>query len=153
MLVCLCEGRRRKVKVRWKNLQSKHNHQYHRVILGNFFISFHRHFNKGLPQGDALCPRLFTMCINPIAWNLKATDGYKLSKPIEGKITHLLYVDDMKVFAASKSKLDRVLKVTKTAMEDIGLIWNGKKCSIAHIKKGVLDSTNHNDRLLRVRMF
>ena len=41
MLVCLCEGRRRKVKVRWKNLQSKHNHQYHRVILGNFFISFH----------------------------------------------------------------------------------------------------------------
>ena len=25
------------------------------------------HFNKGLPQGDALCSRLFTMCINPIA--------------------------------------------------------------------------------------
>ena len=103
------------------------------------------HFNKGLPQGDALCPRLFTMCINPIAWNFKATEGYKLSKPIEGKITHLLYVDDMKVFAASQSKLDRVLKVTKTAMEDIGLIWNEKKCSIAHIKKCVLDSTNHND--------
>ena len=36
--------------------------------------------------------------------------------------------------------------VTKTAMEDISLIWNEKKCSIAHIKKGVLDSTNHNDR-------
>ena len=104
------------------------------------------HFKKGLPQGDALCPRLFTMCINPIAWNLKATDGYKLSKPIEGKITHLLCVDDMKVFVASQNKLDRVVKVTKTAMEDIGLIWNEKKCSIAHIKKGVLDSTNHNDR-------
>ena len=49
------------------------------------------------------------MCINPIAWKLKATDGYKLSKPIEGKSTHLLYVDDMKIFAASQSKLDRVL--------------------------------------------
>ena len=44
MIVCLCEGRRRKLKVRWQNLQSKHNHQYHRVILSNFFISFHRHF-------------------------------------------------------------------------------------------------------------
>ena len=44
MIMCLCEGRRRKVRVRWKNLQSKHNHQYHRIILGNFFISFHRHF-------------------------------------------------------------------------------------------------------------
>ena len=30
------------------------------------------HFNKGLPQGDALCSRLFTLCINPIAWLLKA---------------------------------------------------------------------------------
>ena len=45
MIVRLCEGRRRKVKILWKNLQPKHNHQYHRVILGNFFISFHRHFN------------------------------------------------------------------------------------------------------------
>ena len=44
MIMCLCEVRRRKVKVRWKNLQSKHNHQYYRIILGNFFISFHRHF-------------------------------------------------------------------------------------------------------------
>ena len=26
MIVCLCVGRGRKVKVRWKNLQSKHNH-------------------------------------------------------------------------------------------------------------------------------
>ena len=30
------------------------------------------HFNKGLPQGDALCSRLITLCINPIAWLLKA---------------------------------------------------------------------------------
>ena len=25
-------------------------------------------FIKGLPQGDALCPRLFTLCLNPVAW-------------------------------------------------------------------------------------
>ena len=57
MIMCLCEGRRRrKVKVRWKNLQSKHNHQYHRIILGNFFISFHRHFKtkaSGLPSSSS----------------------------------------------------------------------------------------------------
>ena len=46
----------------------------------------------------------------------------------------------------SIAKAELELEVTKTAMEDIGLIWNEKKCSIAHIKKGVLDSTNHNDR-------
>ena len=34
-------------------------------------------FNKDLPQGDALFPRLFTLCINPIAWKLKAAEGYR----------------------------------------------------------------------------
>ena len=26
-------------------------------------------FRKGLPPGDALYPRLFTVCLNPIAWD------------------------------------------------------------------------------------
>lgn len=58
-------------------------------------------FRRGLPQGDSLCPRLFTICLNPIAWKLKATEGYRLSKPIDTKVTHLLYIDDLKIFVAS----------------------------------------------------
>ena len=61
-------------------------------------------FERGLPRGEALCPRLFTLCLNPVAWMLKATEGYKLSKPISIKITDPLYIDDLKVFAASESK-------------------------------------------------
>ena len=74
-------------------------------------------FCKGLPQGDALCPKLFTSCLNPIAWKLRATEGYRLSKPIGAKITDLLYVDDLKVYAASEGKLERVLRdMTRVAM-------------------------------------
>ena len=62
------------------------------------------------------------------------------SKPINGKITHLLYIDDMKIYATSERKRDRVLKTTKVAMADIGLDFNEKKCAIAHVKRGVLDS-------------
>ena len=47
---------------------------------------------KGLPQGDALCPRLFTMSINPLAWKLRASEGYRLSRPISQKVTDLLYI-------------------------------------------------------------
>ena len=81
-------------------------------------------FMKGLPQGDALCPRLFTLCLNPVAWSLRVTEGYRLSKPVGVKVTDLLYIDDLKVFATSESKLKRVLKETRGAMRDIGLQWN-----------------------------
>ena len=78
------------------------------------------HFNKGLPQGEVLFPRLFTLCLNPVSWKLKASEGYKPKKAINGKITHLLYIDDMKIYTTSESKLDRVLKTTMVAMADIG---------------------------------
>ena len=69
-------------------------------------------FRSELHQGDALCPRLFTLCMNPVAWMLKATEGYKLSRPIGSKITDLLYIDDLKIFAASQTKLATVMKST-----------------------------------------
>ena len=94
-------------------------------------------FNRGLPQGDTLCRRLFTLCMNPIAWKVRATEGYMLSRPISTRVTDLLYIDDLKIFAASESKLNTVLKSTKSAMEDIGLQWNLKKCSTIHVRKGV----------------
>ena len=41
-----------------------------------------------------------------------------------GVQSHLLYVDDLKVFAASESKLNTVLRATSDDMLDIGLHWN-----------------------------
>ena len=63
-------------------------------------------FRRGLPQGDALCPRLFTVCLNPIAWKISATEGYRLSNPIDAKVTDLLYIDDLKIFAALELRLN-----------------------------------------------
>ena len=52
---------------------------------------------------------IFLDCLKPVAWLLSAFQGYRLSKPLETKVTHLLYVDDLKVFAASEAKLNTVL--------------------------------------------
>lgn len=60
-----------------------------------------------------------------------------MSKPINSKVTGLLYIDDLKIFAASESKLERVMKMVKSSMEDVGLQWNLKKCAVAHVKRGV----------------
>ena len=94
-------------------------------------------FLKSLPQGDALCPRHFTVCLNPIAWKVSASEGYKLSKPISVKVTDFLYIDDLKIFASLDSKLNRVMASTKSAMEDVGLQWNPQKYAIVHVHRGV----------------
>ena len=94
-------------------------------------------FNRGLAQGDALCPRLFTLCLNPVAWKLCSTEGYRLSRRVGSKVTNLLYIDDLKVFAASQAKLNIILKMTKEAIEDIGLQWNTKKCNVHNVGRGV----------------
>lgn len=62
-------------------------------------------FNTGLSQGDALCPRLFTLCLNPVAWKLSSSEGYKLSKPISSKVTNLLYVNDLKGAMSAKERV------------------------------------------------
>ena len=76
------------------------------------------------------------MFLNPVAWLLGATEGYRLSKPIGTKVTHLLYIDDLKVFALTEAKLNRVLRSASNAMQDMGLHWNPKKCNVLHVKRG-----------------
>ena len=101
-------------------------------------------FRKGLPQGDALCPRRFTLCLNPIAWKLKASEGYRLSKPISAKITDLLYIDDLKIYAASEAKLEWIMKGVRNAMEDVGLQWSERKCAVVHVRRGRLQESEEN---------
>ena len=82
---------------------------------------------------------LFILCLNPIAWKVWVTEGYRLSKPISTKITHLLYIDDMKLFAAFENKLKRVMTVAKNGMGSTGLKWNEKKCAVIHVKRGQVE--------------
>lgn len=43
-----------------------------------------------------------------------------MCKPINSKVTGLLYIDDLKILAASESKL-RVIKIVKSSMGDVEL--------------------------------
>ena len=49
-------------------------------------------------------------------------------------MTHLLYLDDLKVFAASECRLNRVLRSICNAMQGMGLHWNSKKCNVIHVR-------------------
>ena len=69
---------------------------------------------KALLQGDSLCPKLFTIHLNPLPSTLRTTGGYDLSKPIDRKITQLLFIDDMKIVVPNEKKLCPTLKVERT---------------------------------------
>ena len=100
-----------------------------------------RIFSGGL-QGDVITPNLYTLSMNPISWELRRFQGYKLSKPLSSKITHVLFIDDLKNYNATpKSQVLTMIHV-KSIMEDAGLYWNVKKTMVMHQKRGVLDSSS-----------
>ena len=59
-----------------------------------------------------------------------------MSKPINAKITDVLYIDDLKVYAQSESKLSCEYKNTNSCMNDICLQLNPKKCNVIQVKRG-----------------
>jgi len=101
--------------------------------------------NQGILQGDSFCVRLFTICLNPLAWFLRGTEGYTLSHVTKEKITHLLYVDDLKTYHKSPDKAMLMARTLKTMFEDIGLQWGLDKCAAVNIQRGkICPTTNIN---------
>ena len=61
---------------------------------------------RGIFQGDALSLLLFIIAMMPLNHILrKCTAGYKLSRSQE-KINHLMYMDDIKLFAKNEKELE-----------------------------------------------
>ena len=66
-------------------------------------------FSKEMFQGDALSSLLFVIVMMPINYILrKCTVGYKLHKS-QGKINHLMYMDDIKLFAKNEEELKTLM--------------------------------------------
>ncbi|CAH3015562.1 unnamed protein product, partial [Porites evermanni] len=82
---------------------------------------------KACESADHQCLKLLMLSVNPVVWKLLATEGYRLSEAIDAKITDLLYIDDLKIYASSEGKLAKVMEDMRDALKDIGLHWKKKK--------------------------
>ena len=68
---------------------------------------------RGIFQGDALSPILFIIAMIPLNNILrKCTAGYKLSRSQE-KVNHLMYMDDIKLFAKYEKELDTLIHTVR----------------------------------------
>lgn len=93
---------------------------------------------KGIFQGDSLSPLLFCLALNPISAALNRTgSGYQCgSTPNTVLISHLYYMDDLKLFAANTHQLSSMVCIVESMGADIGMQFNAAKCNWLEIKHG-----------------
>ena len=90
---------------------------------------------RGIFQGDSLSPLLFTMSLNPLSWELQKTGyGYQLDK--QTKISHLFYVDDLKLYGTSNNQLNGLISTVKKVSDNIQMEFGLDKCAKATFKIG-----------------
>ena len=91
---------------------------------------------RGIFQGDALSPLLFVIATMPLNHILrKCTAGYKLSKSQE-RINHLMYKDDIKLFAQNEKEWETLIQTFRIYSQDIGMEFGIDKYAMLVIKSG-----------------
>nr|XP_037873333.1 uncharacterized protein LOC119629884 [Bombyx mori] len=90
---------------------------------------------RGIFQGDSLSPLWFCLALNPLSTLLKdSTLGYRLRRGAEA-ISHLLFMDDLKLFASKKPDLMSLLKITDSFSKAIGMEFGVDKCAFIDVQR------------------
>jgi hypothetical protein len=94
---------------------------------------------RGIYQGDSLSPLWFCLAINPLT-NLLNSTGYgfniRLNNTTLSKLNHLLYMDDIKLYASKKNHILSLLTITENFSNDIGMSFGIDKCKMQSICRG-----------------
>ena len=88
----------------------------------------------GIYQGDSLSPLLFCISLTPLSLLLDPLDGYQVTTTEQ--LNHLVYMDDLKLFAKNNSQLHILLRTVKMLSDDVGLIFGLDKCTKFTVTRG-----------------
>ena len=92
------------------------------VSLGNVEI------RRGLFQSDSSSPLLFVLRMVPSSLILVKEKFHYESGAKKTRMNHLLFTDDLKLFAKSNDQIDSLVNRVYTFSEDIGMEFGIKKC-------------------------
>ncbi|XP_037930235.1 uncharacterized protein LOC119664965 [Teleopsis dalmanni] len=93
---------------------------------------------QGIFQGDCLSALWFCMALNPLSNLLRnAKYGFKIKgNSRECKINHLMYMDDLKIYASTRETLDKLIKIVEDFSNDIRMKFGIEKCRKISIVRG-----------------
>ena len=92
----------------------------------------------GIFQGDSLSPLLFHISLIPLMQQLnRLNTGYE-EHITKTKISHLLYMDDLKLIAKSEEEIRKKIQTVKNFSDDIHMDFGLEKCAKITFKKGKL---------------
>ena len=80
---------------------------------------------RGLYQGDSLSPLWFFLALNPLYHLLHRSNygvGIHSDKQEIQRLNHLVYMDDIKLYAATNNQLKELLRLTETFSRDIEMV-------------------------------
>lgn len=119
----------------------------HVNISNKFFTTPGIDIKRGLFQGDSLSPLWFCLALNPLSNALNNTKyGFRMkSSPTNSfTLSHLLYIDDIKIYASNEQHLKYLLDIISTFSNDICMQFGLDKCRLLHIEKGKIKPGNYN---------
>jgi hypothetical protein len=92
----------------------------------------------GIFQGDSLSSLLFCICLLPLTEQLnKLNTGYE-EHTTKTKISHLLYVGDLKLISKSEKELQKQIQTVKRFSDDIHMDFGLDQCAKIIFKRGKL---------------
>ena len=96
---------------------------------------------RGIFQGYSLSPLMFVMCLIPLTMILRKSEpSYQFAKNRE-KINHLLYMDDLRLYAKTEKGLDSLMQTVRVFSADIGMEFGIDKCAMLVVKRGSVQRT------------
>ena len=77
----------------------------------------------------------FSLELNSLVYGCKIGTG--------DRITHLFYMDDLKLYAKDDSQLEGFLRIVKEFSDDTGMEFELSKCAKVTFERGKLEKSDH----------
>ena len=113
----------------------------------NNVITDEIHIKRGIYQGDSLSPLWFCLALNPLSNELNQTKlGFdiRVNRRTEYQLSHLLYMDDLKLYAKTNKNMIQLLDKTTMFSRDIKMDLGLDKCKKLNIVKGKIVQGNYS---------